>query len=1158
MDAHSNHGSTGQLSNASGIGPGGMHHSLSTPAGVDGGGSRTPPPTPKKGGKMLAIRIQMLDDTVTIFQIQAKAIGKVLFDQVCKQLHLLEADYFGLEYADTGGTKYWLDLQKPLSRQLGLSLVDPLLYFCVKFYTPDPGQLEEEFTRYLFCLQVKRDLAQGVMQCNENTAALMASYIVQAECGDFVTEDYPDHTYLSTFKFVPSQDHEMERRIMENHKKHAGQSPAEADLNLLETARRCELYGIKMHPAKDHENIPLNLAVAHMGILVFQNYTKINTFSWAKIRKISFKRKRFLIKLHPEGYGFYKDAVEFLFEGRNECKNFWKKCVENHGFFRCSSVKNVSRHKTRVLSRGSSFRYSGKTQKQIIEFVRDNYVKRQAFQRSASFRHSSAHSSATNMHSNTVGNSISAHPLLPLADANLSVEAAKLSASLGSTGWSAAAADRPASPTTKPAYRHRVTPTTWSSDSSTTTTNQRSTPQGERTETRLPAPPKMTSTASSPPTTRSPSPESSPIATSRTRSANIDDRKKTGSLDARRPQYSSPHRDVHEAAVHKTDTDNNKVKSLSFAEKLNGSHLSQLNNNLSYLTSTPTNRTPNEKLSDLSLNATNGHYELEKADKLSPIRNYNNEQLMNSLNANNDISGITTTIIADIEGEVKKKHKFVEKGYYMAKEIYMTEITYKKDLDVINVWFRDDVGRLAVEECESLLTLIKPLAEAHGSLLKDLENRIHGWDCKGGWRSSQGKIADVLLAHLPPLISLYQEYMDEHINVLENLDVAFKQNPQFEQTYREFETQKVCYLPFTTFVLRPLHRLIQYRSLIDRLLKYYGPNHPDRSDCLTVANCLKAIIDPVPEILEESENISTLCELQKDIVGFDNLYQPGRKFIRQGCLLKYSKKGYQQRMFFLFSDILLYTSRSQATLQFRVHGHMPLRGVLIEEPEGELANCGFIIYGGSRSLIVAANSHDDKERWKTDLKAAIQEAKDKSDTKTNYLSLKSYSSSEELIDHCGNDVGTQTKATAQRSNTTVHVCWHRSTSTGMKDELLVVENQLSGFLLRKFKSSNGWQKLWVVFTNFCLFFYKGCFDEFPLASLPLLGYTIGLPTVEDAIYKDFVFKLQYKNHVYFFRSESEYTFNRWMEVISNITQSKLKKKLAQLVDEDSIQISPEK
>ncbi|XP_015835280.1 FERM, ARHGEF and pleckstrin domain-containing protein 1 isoform X2 [Tribolium castaneum] len=378
MDSNSARGSTGQLSSTGSTG-GGMHHSHSTPAGVDGG-ARTPPATPKKGGKMLAIRVQMLDDTVTIFQVQAKATGRVLFDQVCKQLHLLEADYFGLEYIDVNGTRYWMDLQKPISRQLGLSLVDPLLYFCVKFYTPDPGQLEEEYTRYLFCLQVKRDLAQGLMQCNENTAALMASYIVQAECGDYVSEDYPDHTYLSSYKFVPQQDQEMERKIMENHKKHSGQSPAEADLNLLETARRCELYGIKMHPAKDHENVPLNLAVAHMGIIVFQNYTKINTFSWAKIRKISFKRKRFLIKLHPEGYGYYKDTVEFFFEGRNECKNFWKKCVENHGFFRCSSVKNVSRHKTRVLSRGSSFRYSGKTQKQIVEFVRDNYVKRQTFQ----------------------------------------------------------------------------------------------------------------------------------------------------------------------------------------------------------------------------------------------------------------------------------------------------------------------------------------------------------------------------------------------------------------------------------------------------------------------------------------------------------------------------------------------------------------------------------------------------------------------------------------------------------------------------------------------------------------------------------------------------------------------------------------------------------
>jgi FERM, RhoGEF and pleckstrin domain protein 2 len=137
----------------------------------------------------------------------------------------------------------------------------------------------------------------------------------------------------------------------------SGQTPGEADLNLLDIARKIEMYGIIMHSAKDHEGVILNLAVAHMGILVFQNFTKINTFSWAKIRKLSFKRKKFLVKLHPENYGFYKDTVEFYFENRDDSKNFWKKCIEYHSFFRCISAKRMPRQKSKLLSRGSSFRY---------------------------------------------------------------------------------------------------------------------------------------------------------------------------------------------------------------------------------------------------------------------------------------------------------------------------------------------------------------------------------------------------------------------------------------------------------------------------------------------------------------------------------------------------------------------------------------------------------------------------------------------------------------------------------------------------------------------------------------------------------------------------------------------------------------------------------
>ena len=115
----------------------------------------------------------------------------------------------------------------------------------------------------------------------------------------------------------------------------------------------------------------------------------------------------------------------------------------------------------------------------------------------------------------------------------------------------------------------------------------------------------------------------------------------------------------------------------------------------------------------------------------------------------------------------------------------------------------------------------------------------------------------------------------------------------------------------------------------------------------------------------------------------------------------------------------------------------------------------------------------------------------------------------------------------QRTNSSVHVCWHRSTTVAAAAHHRSMRSTLSGYLLRKFKSSNGWQKLWVVFTGACLYFFKTYQDDFPLASLPLLGYAVHKPDPEnDQISKDYVFKLVFKNHVYFFRAESQYTFER--------------------------------
>lgn len=49
--------------------------------------------------------------------------------------------------------------------------------------------------------------------------------------------------------------------------------------------------------------------------------------------------------------------------------------------------------------------------------------------------------------------------------------------------------------------------------------------------------------------------------------------------------------------------------------------------------------------------------------------------------------------------------------------------------------------------------------------------------------------------------------------------------------YKEFELQKVCYLPLNTFLLKPIQRLVHYRLLLSRLCGHYVPGHRDHADC---------------------------------------------------------------------------------------------------------------------------------------------------------------------------------------------------------------------------------------------------------------------------------------------------------------------------------------
>ncbi|KAK6310068.1 hypothetical protein J4Q44_G00199490 [Coregonus suidteri] len=514
----------------------------------------------------------------------------------------------------------------------------------------------------------------------------------------------------------------------------------------------------------------------------------------------------------------------------------------------------------------------------------------------------------------------------------------------------------------------------------------------------------------------------------------------------------------------------------------------------------------------------------------------------------NDAGSVRT----DDEDEVRRKRFPTDKAYFIAKELLTTERTYLKDLEVVTVSFQNSVGKdeAAPDSLKStIFSNFDPLYKFHSGFLREVEQRLALWEGRSNAhiKGDYQRIGDVMLKNLQGLKPL-TAHLQKHSEALVELEKACRGSRRLEVLVRDFELQKVCYIPLNVFILRPLHRLLHYKQILERLCKHYPPTHVDFRDCRAALADVSEVVAQLHGSMIKMENFQKLLELKKDLIGIDNLVTPGREFIRLGCLSKLSGKGLQQRMFFLFNDVLLYTSRGMtATNQFKVHGQLLLHGMTIQESEDEWGvPHAFTLVGQRQSVVVAASSLSEMEKWMEDIKMAIDLAETSNGHTSDLLARSLTDNKSPTEDSCAEAeseddlMASRTsleRQTPHRGNTTVHVCWHRNTSVSMVDFSVAVENQLSGNLLRKFKNSNGWQKLWVVFTNFSLFFYKTHQDDYPLASLPLLGYSVTIPTESENIHKDYVFKLHFKSHVYYFRSESEYTFERWMEVIRSATVS---------------------
>merc|ERR1712137_11471 len=316
--------------------------------------------------------------------------------------------------------------------------------------------------------------------------------------------------------------------------------------------------------------------------------------------------------------------------------------------------------------------------------------------------------------------------------------------------------------------------------------------------------------------------------------------------------------------------------------------------------------------------------------------------------------------------KLKKKLQVREK---VAKEIVSTEVTYCNSLEtIVKLYLEPSEQFLKRVYVVEIFSNIDQLWQLHQPILEEMQASVENW-------TDESVLASVFL-NLVPFLKLYRAYCANYNTASTRVEERMNSSSRFASLHSSAKEQTGFDL--CSLLIQPIQRIPRYRLLFEELLKHTPVDHPDYKPTCKTLESIQGVATFVNESVRAKENQDKLAQIQQSLTGskIPPIVDPDRIFLREGVLVKMCRREPKRRYFFLFNDLLVYTtvnSEDAKNQTYTFHRAIGLSQVRVEDiPDSSgLANA-FQIMSNQKSFSVFAESPQDKQIWMTEINRAIQ------------------------------------------------------------------------------------------------------------------------------------------------------------------------------------------